>query len=152
MSPGVRPAVALLLSAMIGACSQESTSPPTLSIVGVWNQGARLRDSVNNQTHIQTGYFSFTQRGEGFTGRGEQSGLCTREDGDYVGPLATGIPYDISDGLQDGDRVSFQTDLCTYEGTLSREDERIEGTARCAYTEGGVDFVWTGGWVANREP
>jgi hypothetical protein len=136
----------------LGACSGDSgTSPVPLGVVGVWNQGANLRDSVSNQTHIHTGYFSFEQERAGFAGAGEQSGLCTGPHGDYVGLLANGEPFSISDGIQRGNQVSFKTDLCTYEGTLSADEAHIEGSARCAYTEGGVSLVWKGDWLANRE-
>ena len=43
-------------------------------------------------------------------------------------------------------------ELCTYEGTLSADNAHIDGTARCSYVQNGVDFVWTGDWLANREP
>jgi hypothetical protein len=143
----------LVFIALAGGCSAESdTSPPPLSIVGVWNQGANLRDTVNNQSHIHTGFFSLVQDRSGFVGQGEQSGFCVGPTGHYTGPLASGIPYDIVDGVQAGDHVSFRSELCTYEGTMSTDNEHIAGKARCAYTEGGVNFVWVGDWLANREP
>jgi hypothetical protein len=152
MISDIRSLAVPLLLVSLGACSADSgTSPAPLSIVGVWNQGANLRDSVSNQTHIHTGYFSFVQERAGFDGAGEQSGLCTGPHGDYIGPLATGTPFSISEGTQQGDQVSFKTDLCTYEGTLSVDQAHIAGTARCAYTEGGVSLVWKGDWLANRE-
>ena len=139
--------------AVLGACSQESgTSPAPLSILGLWNQGANLRETAKNQTHIHAGYFSFTEEGDGFAGRGQQSGFCRGANGDYTGPFATGTSYAIADGVQEGDRVTFRDELCTYEGTLSTDDAHIAGTARCTYTDGGASFVWTGDWLANREP
>jgi hypothetical protein len=148
-----RAAAAVAVGTLLYACSaQDSTSPAPLGIVGQWNQGARLTDPVNHQTHTHTGYFTFKMKGAGFEGTGQQSGLCTSAaHGDYVGPLANGVAYQIGDGLQSGDHVSFKSDLCTYEGTLSADGQHIDGTARCAYSEGGVDFVWTGDWLANRE-
>ena len=152
MKTKIQPTVVFMLTVLSGACSAESgASPNSLSIVGVWNQGASLRDTVNSQSHIHTGYFSFVQKRDGFAGTGEQSGLCTGTHGDYVGPLATGKPFNLVDGIEEGDRVSFKSDLCTYEGTLSADKAHIAGTARCAYTEGGVSFVWVGDWLANRE-
>jgi hypothetical protein len=153
MSSAIGSTAALLLIGMISACSSDGgTSPASLSIAGVWNQGANLRDTVNNQTHIHTGYFSFVQERSGFVGDGEQSGFCSGPNGHYEGPLANGAPYDVADGVQEGDHISFKSDLCTYEGTLSADGDHITGTARCAYTQGGVNFVWVGDWLANREP
>ena len=60
------------------ACSSQPEAP-SLSIVGTWDQGARLEDAANRQTHIHTGYFSFDQKGDGFSGSGQQSPLCTYE-------------------------------------------------------------------------
>jgi hypothetical protein len=144
--------ILLSVAAAAAGCSGDSgIAPPALSIVGVWNQGANLRDTVNHQSHIHTGAFSFAQEGTGFAGRGEQSGFCQGPHGQYTGPLADGVAYDIVDGVQQGDRVSFRSQLCTYDGTLSADQAHISGTARCAYNQAGVDFVWTGDWLANRE-
>jgi hypothetical protein len=56
---------------------------------------------VNQQAHIHTGYFTFKQKGAGFAGTGQQTGLCTSAlHGDYVGPLANGIAYEIREGVQ----------------------------------------------------
>ncbi len=146
-------AIGVLLISLAACSSEVSTAPAPLGIVGLWNQGANLQDSVNNQTHIHTGYFSFTQQGAaGFAGSARQSGFCRNAEQDYTGPLATGVPYAITDGAQQGDRVSFRSELCSYEGTLSADGAHIEGSARCTYTEGGVNFVWTGAWLANRQP
>lgn len=86
----------------------------------------------------------------GFVGGGEQSGFCSGPNGHYEGPLANGAPYDIADGVQEGDQISFKSELCTYQGALSADGEPITGTARCAYTQAGVNFVWTGDWLGNR--
>lgn len=144
---------AFAVGSLAYACSaQDSTSPAPLGIIGQWDQGARLEDTANQQTHIHTGYFSFEKKGAGFSGTSQQSGLCSSAaHGDYTGPLANGIPFEIRDGVQSGNQVSFRSDLCTYEGTLSADGEHIDGTARCAYSEGGVDFIWTGDWLANRQ-
>jgi hypothetical protein len=91
MSPAVQSMATLMVIVTIGGCSPDGgTSPASLSIVGVWNQGANLRDTVNGQTHIHTGYFSFVQERTGFVGNGEQSGLCSGPNGHYQGPLADG--------------------------------------------------------------
>ena len=153
MSPSFQSILALALCVGVGACSSEgATAPASLAIVGLWNQGANLRDTVNNQTHIHTGYFSFAQEGVGFAGTGEQSGFCSGPSGHYEGPLADGARYDIVDGVQDGSHVSFKSNLCSYEGTLSEDNAHIAGTASCSYVENGVNFVWAGDWLANREP
>jgi hypothetical protein len=137
----------------LAACASDSTSPGSLTVVGLWGHGANLREAVHDQTHIHVGHFSFVRRGDGFEGRGQQWGYCRATDGqDYTGPLATGTPYAITHGVQSGNEVSFRSDLCEYRGTLSADAQHIEGTARCAYTDGGEDFVWTGPWLANREP
>jgi hypothetical protein len=152
MSTETRLTAILALVALTGACSPgPDATAPELTVVGLWGHGANLREAVHHQTHIHTGHFSFVRRGDGFAGEGQQSGFCRGDEGDYVGPLATGVPYRISGGVQDGDRVSFRSDLCEYQGTLSADGEHIEGTARCAYTDGGADFVWTGPWLANRK-
>jgi hypothetical protein len=144
----------LALLGLLGACSgsDSGTAPAPLDIAGLWNQGARLADTVNGQTHIHTGYFSFSRHGAGFSGQGQQTGLCHGAAGDYTGPLATGIAFPITAGVQTGDHVAFQSDLCSYEGTLSADGAHIAGTMRCAYRDAGTDFVWTGDWLANREP
>jgi hypothetical protein len=54
--------------------------------------------------------------------------------------------------VQQGDHVTFRSDLCTYDGTLSADGTRIHGTARCAYADHGAQFVWTGDWLADRQP
>jgi hypothetical protein len=138
---------------LLGACSSHDagTAPSALDVAGVWNQGASLRDTTNNQTHIHTGYFSFARQGEAFTGRGQQSGVCHGPSGDYEGPLATGALFQITDGVQQGAHVSFKTELCTYEGTVSADGAHIDGTMRCAYSDRGVSFVWTGEWLADRQ-
>ena len=143
--------VASVLVVLVSACASEGTAPAARPSVGIWNQGANLRDSVNKQTHIHTGYFSFSQAGNGFTGTGEQSGFCHGANGDYVGPLAEGTPFKVTDGVQQGDRVLFKTDLCSYEGALSEDHDHMNGTVRCAYIDNGVSFVWQGDWLANRE-
>ena len=66
-------------------------------------------------------------------------------------PLATGKRFAVVDGIQEGNRVSFRSDLCTYQGTLSADLAHIDGTARCSYTQNGISFVWKGDWLANRE-
>ena len=150
----LRLAAALCLVSALGACSshEPDTAPSALSIVGNWTQGANLRDTANAQTHIHTGYFSFAQQGGGFNGTGKQTGLCHSASGDYEGPLATGGLFHITNGEQHGNEVSFNSDLCTYTGAMSADGSRIEGKASCAYTDGGVDFIWTGDWLADRQP
>jgi len=137
------------LLATLVACSGQPEAPSP-SIVGTWDQGARLADADNGQTHIHTGYFSFEQKGDGFSGSGQQSGLCHGAAGDYEGPLASGELFHISEGVEQGINVSFKTPLCTYEGVLSDDNSHIDGTARCEYTDQGTHFVWTGDWLANR--
>jgi hypothetical protein len=134
---------------MLGACSSQPEAP-SLSIVGMWDQGARLQDAGNGQTHIHTGYFSFDQTGNGFSGSGQQSGLCHSEAGDYEGPLASGELLHISEGVEQGANVSFKTPLCTYQGVLSEDGLHLNGTAQCEYTDQGIHFAWTGDWLANR--
>jgi hypothetical protein len=143
----------LVLLGLAGACSSHDigTAPAPLDLAGVWNQGANLRDTTNSQTHIHTGFFSFAQQGGAFTGSGQQSGLCHAASGDYEGPLATGALFQITDGVQQGAHVSFKTELCTYEGTVTADGSHIDGTMRCAYTERGINFVWTGDWLADRQ-
>jgi len=138
----------------VAACASHdtTTSPSQFSMAGIWNQGARLQDTTLLQTHIHTGYFFFDQEGNSFAGTGQQTGLCQGPLGDYVGPLATGLAFDITNGFQRGRNVSFQTDVCTYQGVMTADGSHIDGTARCEYTDQGVRFVWTGDWLANREP
>jgi hypothetical protein len=147
------PSAGIGLLGLVCACSSPDggTAPAPLDIVGQWGQGARLEDTLHHQTHIHTGYFSFARHGAGFTGSGQQTGFCHAAAGDYTGPLADGVPFTITDGVQDGDHVTFKSPLCSYEGTLSSDSAHIEGTARCAYTDGGVNYVWVGDWLANRE-
>jgi hypothetical protein len=90
---------------------------------------------VTNQSHVHTGSFSFSQEANGFIGGGA-SGFSGGPKGHYTGPLASGTSYDIVDGVQAGDHVSFRSELCTYEGTMSTDNAHIAGKARCAYTEG----------------
>jgi hypothetical protein len=144
-------ALAPAFISMLGACSSQSEAP-SLSIVGTWDQGARLQDATNAQTHIHTGYFSFDQKGNGFSGSGQQSGLCHSAAGDYEGPLASGVPFHITDGVQQGSNVSFRSELCTYSGVISDDGLHLNGTAQCEYTDQGTHFVWTGDWLANRQP
>ena len=141
------------IGAVVACSSHDSaTSPSQFTMAGIWNQGARLQDTTLKQTHIHTGYFFFDQQGKSFAGTGQQTGLCQSPTGDYVGPLATGLSFDVTDGVQQGQRVSFRTDLCTYEGVMTSDGAHIDGTARCEYADQGVRFVWTGDWLANREP
>jgi len=138
---------------MVAACSSHEvdTAPSLLSMAGNWTQGARLQDSSKGQTHIHTGSFSFAQEGDAFTGSGQQTGLCHGPSGDYVGPLATGALFQITNGVQQDRNVSFKSDLCAYTGVMSADGARIEGTVQCAYTDHGTSFVWTGDWLADRE-
>ena len=85
------------------------------------------------------GYFSFAQRGEAFTGTGQQTGLCHAASGDYTGPLADGAVFHVTDGVPQGTRVSFKSELCSYEGTLTADGAHIDGTARFAATRGVED-------------
>ncbi|HEY7505791.1 MAG TPA: hypothetical protein VH700_16955 [Gemmatimonadales bacterium] len=151
--PPTNLALLLPLLALAAACASDAdtTSPGSPAVVGQWSHGASLQEAARNQTHVHTGYFSFVREGSGFGGEGRQWGYCRAVAGDYTGPLANGVLYAITGGEQDGDEVSFRSDLCEYRGTLSADAQHIEGTARCAYTDGGADFVWTGPWLANRE-
>ena len=144
--------LALITLPFAAACGRATTTPTSpLSIAGSWTQGARLQDSAHGQTHIHTGSFAFVQRGESFTGAGEQSGLCHDESaGDYTGPLATGAVFQITAGVQHGASVRFTTDLCSYEGTVSTDGKHIAGTASCSYTDRGTLFHWQGDWLADR--
>jgi hypothetical protein len=151
MSIGTKVSALLAIVALTGSCGADVTSPEALTITGEWGQGAYLLEEAKGQTHIHTGRFAFVRRGGGFAGEGRQSGFCRTVGGDYTGPLATGVSYQIARGVQDGDRVSFRSDLCAYEGTISADGKEMSGTARCAYTDGGVKFVWTGNWLANRQ-
>jgi hypothetical protein len=151
MSNGTKVTALLAFVALTGACRSDVTSPEALTIVGEWGQGAYLLEEVKGQTHVHTGRFAFIRQGGGFAGEGRQSGFCRKAGGDYTGPLATGASYQITGGVQDGDRVRFRSDLCTYEGAISKDGKEMSGTARCTYTDGGVNFVWTGSWLANRE-
>jgi hypothetical protein len=135
---------------LLGACSSQPAAP-TLSILGTWDQGARLEDAANHQTHIHTGYFSFEQKDDGFSGSGQQSGMCHSAAGDYEGPLATGALFRITEGVQQGSNVLFKSSLCTYNGVISDDGLHLDGTARCEYTDQGTHFVWTGDWLANRQ-
>jgi hypothetical protein len=145
-------AAGLAALAIAAACaSRDATAPSPLALTGTWNQGANLRDTANGQTHIHVGHFSLAQRGETFTGTGQQTGYCHAASGNYTGPLADGTLFHVTDGVQQGTHVAFKTELCSYEGTLTADGAHIDGTARCAYTDGGTPFVWTGDWLADRE-
>ncbi len=135
------------------SCSseRESTAPSVANLAGDWIQGARLNETALGQTHVHTGTFTFAQRGADFSGAGQQTGFCHAESGDYTGPLADGLPFSVRDGKITDAHVSFSTNLCRYEGDVSADGERITGTARCSYASGGVQFEWTGDWLADRQ-
>jgi hypothetical protein len=62
MRSGIQLSALPFFIAMLAGCSaDDGSAPPPPSVVGVWNQGANLRDAVNQQTHIHTGAFSFVQ-------------------------------------------------------------------------------------------
>lgn len=136
---------------VLGACSTNNTAATSpLSVAGDWTQGARLRDSVHAQTHLHAGSFSFAQRGETFKGSGQQNGLCNAASGDYTGPLADGALFQITSGVQNGANVSFKSNMCTYDGTVSADGLHMAGTATCSYTVQGTRFDWSGEWLADR--
>jgi hypothetical protein len=148
-----RTLVALATAGAIAACSHgsDSTAPGPGSVTGRWSQGANLTDAVNHQTHIHTGSFVLAQRNGAITGSGQQTGFCHAPSGNYEGPIADGVPFSITGALVTGSRVSFTTDLCSYDGTLSPDGEHMNGTMQCAYTYQGVSFHWAGDWLADRQ-
>jgi hypothetical protein len=128
-----------------------NTEPDALSMTGTWRQSGDLRDQTNGDSHIHLGTFTLTQSGAGFSGTGQQSGICSAHAVQYTGPLADPTPFAVTNGLLSGRKVTFERDICRYQGTFEAgRNNRITGTATCTYVRNGVTYNFTGQWQADK--
>ncbi len=140
----------LVLAAACGSGTDTQSQPLTLE--GTWTQSAHLVDSVHGDDHAHFGSYAFAQAaGGGYTGTGQQDGLCSGAGTHYTGPLADTTTFQITNATLSGRTVSFQRDICSFSGSfVAGRNDRITGTATCAYTRNGVDYSFSGGWQADR--
>jgi hypothetical protein len=90
MSPAVQSIATLMVIVTIGGCSPDGgTSPASLRVVGVWNQGANLRDTVNGQTHIHTGTSRSSRSAAGSSAMASRADSVAGRTGTTRGPLPT---------------------------------------------------------------
>ena len=146
-----RALVPMALILAVACASDESTAPKPLTLTGTWQQSAHLVDGVNGDSHAHIGTFALVQSGENFDGSGEQTGLCSTATTHYTGPLSDETPFAISGGTIIGRSVAFQRDICQYSGTfVAGRNDRITGTATCAFSSNGKTYHFSGGWQADR--
>lgn len=141
------------------ACSEsEYTGPDRISMTGTWRQSADLLDSLSGDRHINLGQFTLVQAGATFRGEGSQglNSFCTAPNtAKYNGPLADPSLFPV-EGALSGREVSFsRTDnlvSCTYDGSfVDGSSTRMTGTATCAYTQNGINHVFSGPWQADKQ-
>ena len=139
--------------ALLLACAGDSTGPKSLTLSGNWRQSGDLRDVSNGDSHIHFGSFTLVQAGSDFSGSGEQTGTCSTSPGvHYAGPLSDPAPFAVSNGLLSGRTVSFQRDICTFQGSfLDGNNNRIIGTATGSYSLNGKQYTFAGQWQVDRQ-
>lgn len=146
----------LLLPSMLvlaAACSSGTdTQSQPLTLEGTWTQSAHLVDTAHGDDHAHFGTYAFVQANSGgYTGTGQQDGLCTAAGQHYTGPLADTTTFQITSAVLTDRQVTIQRDICTFSGSfVAGRNDRITGTATCAYTRNGVNYTFTGGWQADR--
>lgn len=134
----------------IAACSgSDGNGPDTPNLTGSWRQSADLRST--SDTLIPIGSFDLVQSGDSFSGEGQQFPGCVASATSHESPIADEAPFAITNGVLNGRTVSFKRDICEYTGTFAEgRNDRITGTATCAYTKGGTDYLFTGQWQATK--
>lgn len=133
------------------ACGGDSTGPKSLTLSGNWRQSGDLRDVTNGDSHIHIGTFALAQAGTDFSGSGEQTGDCITGASHYQGPLSDPAPFAITNGHLVGRTVSFQRDICSFQGSfVDGRNDRMTGTATCSYTLNGKSYSFAGQWQADR--
>lgn len=80
-------------------------------------------------------------------GRSRQTGTCIVRGK----PMENNGGGDLSDVRLDGDRLTFTSGNCEYEGTVSFTAGRMEGTVECFIMSGQTRFDVRGTWEATRD-
>jgi hypothetical protein len=151
----MRRALTVPVLALALACAGSNTGPDPndLSLAGKWRQSGDLRDAATGDSHIHLGTFTLRASGDSFAGSGEQSGTCSASGHAYAGPLSDPTAFAVTNGLLQGRTVTFQRDICTYQGAfLDGRNDRITGTATCAFSWNGVQYRFEGQWQADKLP
>jgi hypothetical protein len=142
------PALVLVIAACAGG---DGGGPETLSLTGSWRQSADLRSAATGDTLIPIGSFELVQSGDAFSGEGQQFPGCVASTTSHNSPIADEEPFAITGGMLSGRTVTFQRDVCEYSGTFAEgRNDRITGTATCAYSRDGTDYLFTGQWQATK--
>jgi hypothetical protein len=146
------PALVLLVAA---CSSSDGSGPDTLNLTGSWRQSGDLRSAATGDTLIPIGTFDLVQSGDSFSGEGQQAPGCTasvtQAGSSHDSPIVDLAPVAISGGTLGGRTVTFARDICTYEGSfVEGRNDRITGTATCAYTRNNVAYTFTGQWQATK--
>lgn len=122
-------------------------APSVPNIAGIWNYSETLTDAVHSISCNDTGTLNILQSGSTFTGTYSQTGVCSGPGG-AIDNSGSGT---VSGGQISGNSVSFFTDFCQYQGTLSGSPpNRATGGGSCTFQEAGVTFNFAISWQASR--
>lgn len=145
----VLPSLGLLALVALAACGGDSTGPQVVDVQGIWNYSNNFSSGAVGYSCSTSGTVSITQNGSNFTGTADAtSGLCTDSFGDQFDD--TGVSS-VSGGQVNGSNVSFQTDGCQFNGTVSGDPANaMTGTETCTLAVGGTNYVFTGPFQASR--
>jgi hypothetical protein len=142
------------LLALGAACSDETTTPILQSsqFNGTWSFTETLQDTVWNvgASCEGIGTLVISNANTTFTGTlsllGARSQCVDDSGAAYVKPGSS----DLTDRVVSGNRISFRTDTCSYDGGfVGQFADSLAGTVSCSWmiTAGQAEFVgtWHGG-------
>jgi hypothetical protein len=125
-----------------------STGPtgPMADITGPWQFSDNITSATAKVVCSSTGRVTFTQTGEDFIATATLRQFCT----DSVNNSSVAdVVVPVTGGRLDGTTVSFKTNRCQYNGTLSGIlDNAMSGTASCTFVSLGPSNILTGTWQA----
>lgn len=82
------------------------------------------------------------------TGQRAQTVTCTGAPAGFDGVV--GGVHTLANGELSGSGISFEANLCEYEGTLNAAADQLSGTVSCAFPVQGQPETFTGTWAATR--
>jgi len=135
LQPG-QSTIAVFADSGSGSAVIDVVPAASLDIGGVWDWTETITDP-GITTCSDTGSYTFTQIGSGFSGTSRQVGVCGTTDNSRIDP--------VTGGSAGGNSLSFEVGgVCSYAATVTTgAPDQLSGTVSCGTTA-------TGTWAAHR--
>ena len=134
LNPG-RSTITVFADSGSGSAVIDVVPAASLDVGGVWDWTETITDP-GITTCSDTGSYSFTQVGSGFSGTSQQVGFCGTTGNTRTDP--------VSAGRAGGNSLSFEVGGCAYAATVTTgAPDQLSGTVACGTTA-------TGTWAAHR--